>query len=278
MTETKLRWLSFMGLAIGAVSAATLQRPPAAVPTPAAVPAPAAACGMAGCHEACATPVARASADDCGIPGCHEPCGEESECGPAHSKAPADSALHLPDSVASASRCSAFGACAIGTDLSEATGPLLAKYRQQKSEDGQTFRNRPAPDFHLKDLDGRTVSLADLRGQRVALVFWQSHCSHSMKSLPTWSALSRELAPQLRVVTVLFNGGDAAYVKAWYGPKNYQLPVLLAPDDALAEAYGSHLVPSVFLVNERGQLVKKLVSQQSPEALKRELTAFAHGA
>src|SRR5262249_8336347 len=32
------------------------------------------------------------------------------------------------------------------------------------------------PDFRLPDLDGRTVSLADFRGRRVLLVYWNPTC------------------------------------------------------------------------------------------------------
>lgn len=173
-------------------------------------------------------------------------------------------------------RCDAYGACAIGTDLSEATGPLLEKYRKQKSEDGEVYQDRQAPAFALQDIEGRTVWLADYRGRRLALVFWQSHCSHSQKSLPVWGALRKELAGKnFEVVTVLFNGGEAKDVKQWYGKLGQGLPVLLAPSEKLAEAYGSHLVPSVFLIDEAGRLVKKLVTEQPADKLRRELTEFA---
>lgn len=190
-----------------------------------------------------------------------------------------DQALRAGGSELSVTRCATYGACAIGTDLTEATGPLLQKYAQQKREDGLVFKDRQAPAFRLKDLEGRTRSLDDYRGKRVALVFWQSHCSHSMKSLPLWDKLQKELGgKRFEVVTVLFNGGDAPYVKTWYGPMGHKLPVLLADSEALAESYGSHLVPSVFLIDERGRLVKKLVTQQTEDTLRRELKTFARRA
>lgn len=178
----------------------------------------------------------------------------------------------------SATRCEAYGACAIGVDLTEASGPLLVKYEKKKAEDGRTFKDLAAPAFALKDLDGRTVSLADFKGKRLAIAFWQSHCKHSQKSLPVWNALRTKLrGRKFELVTVLFNGGDAPYVKTWYAPMGLQLPVLLAENDALAEAYGSHLVPSVFLVDAKGKLVKKLVTQQPETALRAEITRFARG-
>ena len=184
-------------------------------------------------------------------------------------------ALQARGSELSLTRCAEYGACAMGTDLTEATGRLLAQYRREKSEDGHAF-HRPAPAFTLQDLDGKRVSLSDYRGKRVALIFWQSHCNHSMQSLPVWDKLART-RKDVTVLTVLFNGGDASFVKQWYGPKGYKLPVLLAPSQSLADAYGTHLVPSIFLIDERGTLVKKLVTQQSEERLTAELASFARG-
>lgn len=181
-------------------------------------------------------------------------------------------------SAADPARCAEYKACAIGTDLSQASGTLLDQYKKQRSEDGAVYKDRIAPPFALKDLEGRTVRLSDYSGRRVMLAFWQSHCSHSMKSLPTWNALARDLkSTKFEVVTVLFNGGDAKYVKSWYGPMGYRLPVLLAENETLAAAYGNNLVPCVFLVDERGRLVKKLVTQQSDDKLRHEVEAFARG-
>src|ERR1039458_3902788 len=43
---------------------------------------------------------------------------------------------------------------------------------------------RQAPDFHLPALDGRTVSLSDFHGRKVAVVFWASwnNGSHPARS------------------------------------------------------------------------------------------------
>jgi hypothetical protein len=193
-------------------------------------------------------------------------------------KAGVEHALRASGSEISMTRCAEFGACAIGVDLTDATGERLVRYTRQKAEDGADLKRKPAPAFSLKDLEGRTVTLAQYRGKRVALVFWQSHCSHSMKNLPVWDALRRDLAgKRFQIVTVLFNGGEASYVKQWYGKMGHALPVLLAPTEDLATSYGSHLVPSVFLIDEKGRLVRKLVTEKSETALRRELTAFATG-
>jgi cytochrome c biogenesis protein CcmG/thiol:disulfide interchange protein DsbE len=53
----------------------------------------------------------------------------------------------------------------IGLALSLSTGTFAAE---------QPMLGKPAPEFRLKDLDGRALSLADLRGKLVVL-----HCGAS---------------------------------------------------------------------------------------------------
>lgn len=47
-----------------------------------------------------------------------------------------------------------------------------------------TMLNLPSPDFVLKDLDGKPVSLADFRGKTLVIDFWATWCNYCRISFP----------------------------------------------------------------------------------------------
>ena len=98
----------------------------------------------------------------------------------------------------------------------------------------------PAPDFELRDQHGRTVSLSELRGRSVVLVFYpyafSSVCTGELADLrDTWPAFDRE------DVAVLGISCDPMFsLRAYADAEGLDFPLLsdFWPHGAVASAYG----------------------------------------
>ena len=112
----------------------------------------------------------------------------------------------------------------------------------------------PAPDFTLRDQDGRKVSLAELRGQTVVLVFYPLDfspvCTDQLR-------VYEEILPELRERNVAIYGlsVDSAFChKAFRDQLGITIPLLadFNPKGEVARAFGAY-------IEERGHSARALV-------------------
>jgi len=120
-----------------------------------------------------------------------------------------------------------------------------------------------APPLALEDLDGRLVSLDDLRGQVVLLYFWATWCPYCERELPSAIAeleLKLAAAP-LRVLAVdIAESRDK--VASFVRRRRLGSRVVLDLDGSVAEAYRVNATPTVVLIGRDGQLVARAVGNR----------------
>ena len=163
--------------------------------------------------------------------------------------------------------CSKFSACSVDRDLSGATGEELTRYQLEKSQDGNEFTDRAAPDFTLPTTDSRTVSLSDYRGKPVAVVFLSGHCSHSFDTLPILTEMNKKYGSDLAILPVYVNSGSVENVLTWSAEMNLGFPLIVSQSKEISKAYNSKMVPSTFLIDRNGQLTKKYVGYKDQAIL-----------
>ena len=112
----------------------------------------------------------------------------------------------------------------------------------------------PAPDFMLPDLDGREVSLAQLRQDRPTLVvFFKVSCPVCQMTLPFLNRLTS--SDKLHIVTI--SQDDARVTQRFRARYGVTLPTLLDDEErgyAVSNAYRLTNVPSLFLVEPDGAI------------------------
>lgn len=115
---------------------------------------------------------------------------------------------------------------------------------------------RPVPDYTAQDLEGRTVRLADLRGEVVLLNVWATWCWPCRREMPGLEMLHRELAGRgLRVLAVSVDaGGAAGDVRAFIDELDLTMPVLHDPARVIERRFSTLGVPETFLIGADGTL------------------------
>ena len=125
-----------------------------------------------------------------------------------------------------------------------------------------------APDFTLPDLDGKPFSLSSTAGKVVLIDFWATWCPPCRMGVPELQELyDRYKAKGLVIVGVSLDQGGAADVKPFVKQNGVTYPVVVG-DQRVANLYGGiRGIPTMFVVDRQGNIVKKYVGYQSKAVL-----------
>jgi peroxiredoxin len=110
-----------------------------------------------------------------------------------------------------------------------------------------------APEVKLPDLEGNTVQLADFRGEKTLVLFWNPGCGFCQQMLPDlkeWEAQDTEGAPKLLVVSA---GSEEANKEMGLAS-----PVLLDQQFTTGRAFGAWGTPSAVLVDAEGKVASEV--------------------
>ncbi len=130
-----------------------------------------------------------------------------------------------------------------------------------------------APDFTLKDVAGKAVSLSDYRGKAVIVDFWATWCPPCRASMPHLQDLSEEYADKLVVLAVSLDQNPAAVVPAFVDKMGLTFTVLADPrGPEVAAAYGNvQSIPTTYLIDPQGTVVKAWVGLNAKETYEKEV-------
>jgi peroxiredoxin len=116
------------------------------------------------------------------------------------------------------------------------------------------------PDFVLKDLDGGSVSLGELRGKVVFLHFWATWCPPCLVELPGLVRFVRGLDRNRYVLlAVCVDNERPAKVRKFVESWGTAIPVYLDPGGSLARRYGTVRFPETYVLDVDGRVCNKVI-------------------
>ncbi len=125
----------------------------------------------------------------------------------------------------------------------------------------------PMWDFEVKDLDGETMKLSDLRGQVVLVNFWASWCPPCRDEMPLLQDFYLEHREDGFVLLGINVSEDADDAAAFMEVNGYQFPVWRDPPGNLLIEQGLNGLPASVLVDAEGRIARRWIGPLAEEDL-----------
>ena len=128
----------------------------------------------------------------------------------------------------------------------------------QTQQDEKKQENEPekyqAPDFTLKNLDGKDVKISDFKGKIVFINFWATWCGPCRHEIPAFVELQSEYAEDLVILGISLDQGDLSVVPKFAEEYKINYEVLYGSAQVVAAYGGIRSIPTTFVVDKEGYL------------------------
>ena len=128
--------------------------------------------------------------------------------------------------------------------------------------------DEPAPAFELPDRQGEPTALADFEGQKVVLVFWSPFCSVCAAEVGNLNAVNEN--EDVQVLSIVLSYKNLEEVDAFIRENEVEYPVLLG-DRSIASSYKVESYPTIYIVDEAGQIDSSMVGYTTEMGLEARL-------
>ena len=135
-----------------------------------------------------------------------------------------------------------------------------------------------APEFALKDSDGRTVKLSDYKGKVVLLNFWATWCGPCKVEIPWFIQFEQRYKDRgFAVLGVAMDDEGWSVVRPYINDHKMNYRILLGNDDVAQQYGGVDSLPTTFVLDREGKIVGRHVGLVSKSEYEDEIKETLDG-
>jgi thiol-disulfide isomerase/thioredoxin len=132
-----------------------------------------------------------------------------------------------------------------------------------------------APDFVLPAVDGTIFRLSDHTGQVVVVDFWATWCPPCQEMIPVLKKLHRNYSGKGLLVLGVSLDNDGLEVLGPFVHREMIPYRIVMGDDRILRAFGGvTTIPTLYIVDREGRLVRKMVGYHSYDDLENEIKRY----
>jgi len=128
-----------------------------------------------------------------------------------------------------------------------------------------------APNFILKDNNGKEFQLSDYKGKGVFLNFWATYCEPCKEEMPYMNNVFSEYQGQGVEILAVNSGEAELIVNKFINQYGLDFPVLFDHDGTVTNLYDFISLPTTFLIDEDGKIVEIITGSLSEDSIRKSM-------
>ena len=112
----------------------------------------------------------------------------------------------------------------------------------------------PAPGFTLQTINGETITLGELRGKKVMIIFWLVGCNACVREMPHVQEVYENWSDEELVILAINIKERAETVRRFIEIRGFTFPVMLDTERTVDQLYQPPFFPITFFIDTEGTI------------------------
>lgn len=166
-------------------------------------------------------------------------------------------------------------AITVGVLLLSVIGIIFSLANFTRDDNKELRVGQLAPNFTLKELDGKQLSLSDLKGKVVLLNFWGSWCDPCKREMPDLEQAYQNWKEKGVVVFGVNIGESKITAKAFADRLGITFPIVLDSDrNVTLNMYKIGPIPTSFFIDKKGNIQQIYTGPMSLQYIEDKIQAL----